>query len=381
MPNTYIRTVSGGENTNPAATEGIPLDSGTDSTWTQIANLHKNMTQGTTTQAGTIELATNAEALTGTDTARAMTPANVRAVLETIPDGTMFNGKISPTVSSNDLVLTLTTNSGGTPSSTDPVYIKINGTVRSVTSALSVTLADGTNWFDSGGSRYQTLSRDYFAYASWRASSSAVVLGHSPIPYATLYSDFNATSTNERYGAFSTAPASSDDVVVIGRFSATLSAGAGYTWTVPTYTSETLIQKPIYETRVLTWNPTYTNLTVGNGSVEGKYVVSDKEQKFYTKFIFGSTSSISGALTADLPFTIKSSGGIVSMPHAFIQILDSGTALYVGQAYAGTDQSVIQIRVLNASATYTTLTAISSTVPMTWATNDECDVQGWSFIK
>lgn len=81
MAEVNVKQVNGGENSNPAASEGILLDNGTTSTWTQIANLHKNMTQATATQAAVVELATDAEAITGTDTARAITPANLNAVL------------------------------------------------------------------------------------------------------------------------------------------------------------------------------------------------------------------------------------------------------------------------------------------------------------
>jgi hypothetical protein len=42
-----------------------------------LSNLHKALTQATDTQAGTVELATNAEALTNTDTVRAVTPAGL----------------------------------------------------------------------------------------------------------------------------------------------------------------------------------------------------------------------------------------------------------------------------------------------------------------
>jgi len=45
-------------------------------------------------------------------------------------------------------------------------------------------------------------------------------------------------------------------MVNIGRFAATLSAGAGYTWTVPTFTTTNLIQRPIFETRQLQFTPT-----------------------------------------------------------------------------------------------------------------------------
>jgi len=76
MANTYVR-IPGAENTNPAATEAIPLDSGTASGWTQIANLHKNMTTSTTAAAGVVELATDAEALAGVDSTRALTATNL----------------------------------------------------------------------------------------------------------------------------------------------------------------------------------------------------------------------------------------------------------------------------------------------------------------
>lgn len=45
-----------------------------------LSNLHKALTTATDSQAGTIELATNAETLTGTDTARAVTPDDLAYV-------------------------------------------------------------------------------------------------------------------------------------------------------------------------------------------------------------------------------------------------------------------------------------------------------------
>jgi hypothetical protein len=79
------------------------------------------------------------------------------------------------------------------------------------------------------------------------------VIGFSRIPHACSYDDFSATTTNEKYCAISTITNASatDYYENIGRFGATLSAGAGYTWTVPTFTAKNLIQRPIYETRFL----------------------------------------------------------------------------------------------------------------------------------
>jgi len=173
-------------------------------------------------------------------------------------EGVLINGKITVTVASGNITLAIKTAAGNDPSTLDKVIVKINGTNREITSALSVTVNAGANTFQAGSSELATQEVDYFAYVSWRVASNAVVLGFSRIPYARLYSDFSATATNEKYAAFSAAPASTDDVVVCGRFAATLSAAPGYTWTVPIYTNIDLIQRPIWETRWLNWKPTIT---------------------------------------------------------------------------------------------------------------------------
>lgn len=169
-----------------------------------------------------------------------------------LPEGFLLNGKIAVTVSSNNLTVAIKTLSGTDPSSTNPVQIRINGSMRSITSALSVTKNAGTNWCNAGSSELATKEIDYFVYLGYN-STDGVVLGFSRIPYGTQYSDFSTTTTNEKYCAISTITnaSSSDYYDVIGRFSATLSAGAGYTWSVPTFTASNLIQRPIYETRTL----------------------------------------------------------------------------------------------------------------------------------
>lgn len=179
-----------------------------------------------------------------------------------IGEGQMLNGKISVTVSANDLIVALKTIAGTDPSTTDPVYVRINGTVRKCTAALSKTLADGTNWFNAGGAELATKEVDYFVYLIWNTTPATdiVDLGFSRKPYFNVYSEASGTSTNESYLAFANAstPTSTDDMVNIGRFAATLSAGAGYTWTVPTFTNANLVQRPMFETRWLSYQPAYS---------------------------------------------------------------------------------------------------------------------------
>jgi hypothetical protein len=172
------------------------------------------------------------------------------------PEGFLINGKIVPSVASNNLTVALKGLDGNDPSATNPIYIRIGDTVHSITSALSVTKNAGTNWCNAGSTELATKEIDYFVYLGYNATDG-VVIGFSRIPYATEYSQFSTTSTNEKYCAISNIShaTSGDGYVVIGRFAATLSAGAGYTWSVPTFTSKNLIQRPIYETRTLAWTP------------------------------------------------------------------------------------------------------------------------------
>jgi len=156
-------------------------------------------------------------------------------------------------VTSNDLTVALKTLAGNDPSADDPVYIRIGtASIMKVTSALSVTKNAGTNWCNAGSTGLATKEIDYFTYLGYNATDG-VVIGFSRIPHGRIYSDFSTTTTDEKYCAISTISnaVGSNPYVVIGRFAATLSAGAGYTWTVPSFTALNLINRPIYETRWL----------------------------------------------------------------------------------------------------------------------------------
>lgn len=178
------------------------------------------------------------------------------------PEGFLINGKIVPSVASNNLTVAIKTLADTDPSASNPVYVRLNNVVRTITSALSVTKNAGTNWFNAGSAELATNSIDYFVYLGYNATDG-VVIGFARISYAKQYSAFSTTTTDEKYCAISTITnaATTDSYSVIGRFAATLSAGAGYTWSVPTFTPSNLIQQPIYETRILSFTPTFTGFS------------------------------------------------------------------------------------------------------------------------
>lgn len=232
----------------------------------------------------------------------------VNMLFQLIPrPGMMLNGKLSVTVSANDLIVALKTNAGTDPSTTDSVAININGTIRVVTAATSITLADATNWGNAGSAELATKEIDWFAYAVWDSNSSIVALSSSRIPYGRLVSDFSSTSTNEKYLGNYANFTSTDNLVNIGRFAATLSAGAGYTWTVPTFTGLNLIQEPCFETRRLSWTPAhsrtggaYTNAPTVSTA---EYQIINNRMMFYERHTQNATPGSSGSQTMTLPFS------------------------------------------------------------------------------
>lgn len=294
-----------------------------------------------TTVKGKVELATSAETITGTDTVRAVTPAGAAAAYQPLdsdltafsshptyittlninplfaPQGFLINGKISVTDTGSGITVAIKTLAGTDPSSSDHVYCRIGDTVRTISAALSVTKADGTNWCNAGSAELATKEIDYFVYLGYNATDG-VVIGFSRYPGANSYDDFSATTTNEKYCAISTITTASatDYYEVIGRFAATLSAGAGYTWSVPTYTAKNLIQRPIYETRWLTWAPVTTasagNFTTTSLNWAVYKIIGDTCH--INSSITGTTSSTPQSIRATIPFTANATFGQYLIP-------------------------------------------------------------------
>jgi hypothetical protein len=243
------------------------------------------------------------------------------------PEGFLINGKIVPSVANNDLTVALKGLDGNDPSATNPVYCRIGDTVHAITAALSVTKADGTNWFNAGSAELATKEIDYFVYLGYNATDG-VVIGFSRIPYATQYDQFSATTTNEKYCAISTISnaAAGDYYTVIGRFAATLSAGAGYTWSVPTFTSINLIQRPVFETRPIIYLPTVTGWTGANATTV-KYRIVGRSVIIDDLRLDGISNNAAFNLT--IPITPTSFGaGIYT--HKVCEVLDNGTWLDTG---------------------------------------------------
>jgi hypothetical protein len=225
------------------------------------------------------------------------------------PQGFLINGKLSVSVASNNLTVAIKTLAGADPSASDPVYCRIGNTVRSITAALSVTKNAGTNYFNSGSTELATNEIDYFAYLGYNATDG-VVLGFARIPYGRTYGSFNTTNTNETYCAISTitTASSTDEYELVGRFNATLSATASFNWSIPA--TSIVINRPIFETRWLTYTPTLHGSGGSAGTFAatygGKYKLSGNDFAIDITIKCTNVGSWSSAVQVKLPISTPS---------------------------------------------------------------------------
>ena len=115
------------------------------------------------------------------------------------------------------------------------------------------------------------------------------------------------------------------------------------------------------------YTPTWTNITIGNGTNNFAYKQIGKTIFVRGSFTFGSTSSISGVPAFTLPVTSISYPSNSTFGHVYIE--DNAVQAFHGfSLFAST--TTANMRVLGANGTYVSSVDPSSTVPFTWSTND-----------
>jgi hypothetical protein len=120
---------------------------------------------------------------------------------------------------------------------------------------------------------------------------------------------------------------------------------------------------PTLNGRWVNYSPTFVAITPGNGTTVARYSRIGNTIIGYVKFTLGSTSSVTGQVQIPLPFA--PSNGAVNYA---VQIGDVGTAAF--NAFGEVVGSNFYVYVSNTTTTYGNNAATSSTVPMTWTTND-----------
>lgn len=250
--------------------------------------------------------------------------------------------KIVPSVASNNLTVAVQDLDGNALSATTPLQTKLYDELVVIDSALSVTKNAGTNWANLGSSELATKEVDLFVYLIKETGASAgVKLGWSRIPYGTVVGDFSSTTTNEKYLAGPTNYNATDKVQNIGRFNATLSAGAGYTWSLPA--TSVIINIPIFHTRTLSWQPAFS--AVGGGSFSSVtttlalYQISNHWVKIQIH-LSGTVTGTVTAIGATAPFESLRIGSTLPIGNAKV----SGGVLGNAEMSAGTPDIILHIK-------------------------------------
>lgn len=123
-----------------------------------------------------------------------------------------------------------------------------------------------------------------------------------------------------------------------------------------------------------TYTPTLTNISLGNGTLSGKYFRAGRFIKFKLKLTFGSTTSVSGHMTVGLPVAYAED---VDVPEFAALLYDASASLqrFPGRVMAITTTTVA-VNAVKSDGTYLVETVTSSTVPFTWTTSDFLIVSG-----
>jgi hypothetical protein len=127
------------------------------------------------------------------------------------------------------------------------------------------------------------------------------------------------------------------------------------------------------------WSPTWTNLTINNGTQVAKYSQMGKRIQFYLSLTVGSTT----AFTATTPtFTLPVASIAAYAPVAFMPIgiagfndVSAGATVTLGNV-TWNSTTTGSITVTSAGGTYDTASGITSAVPFTFATGDTILLSG-----
>jgi hypothetical protein len=188
---------------------------------------------------------------------------------------------------------------------------------------------------------------------NWPAAlqALAVAVGDMPIPRFT-----DATARNSALGSTTN-----------GRFAYLTSTSQ---LTMCDGTGWIVIDEPTQS-----YTPTFTGITLGNGTVSGSYNRSGGRCFFTARFVLGTTSAVTGAMTVTTP-TVHAA----TRPGMLAgSMFDTSAGLEYPCGFTGEASAISTVKVyaLSASSSFVSISNPSSTVPFTWATTDEVNVTGW----
>lgn len=132
-----------------------------------------------------------------------------------------------------------------------------------------------------------------------------------------------------------------------------------------------------FDTGWTTWSPTWTGITVGNGTTTAQYCQIGKVVHYKISFLVGSTTTMTSIPNFTLPVTSATNiGTLGASPVGQVRFLDTGTVQFAGDVDPQST-TVCRVLVFQANANFVQLSGTNTTTPHTWANTDELNITGW----
>ena len=128
-------------------------------------------------------------------------------------------------------------------------------------------------------------------------------------------------------------------------------------------------------TGLLAWTsytPTFNNFTLGNGTISFAYSQLGKTVNVRGLITLGTTSSMGTNMDISLPVTASASAAGLVVGNAVLG--DTGTARYLAMTTLDTTTKIV-LFAINSAGTYASRTGLTSTVPFTWTSTDNVQIQ------
>ena len=122
-----------------------------------------------------------------------------------------------------------------------------------------------------------------------------------------------------------------------------------------------------------TWTPTYTRITIGNGTVVARYQQIGKTINFFWSLTWGSTTS-----TTNYPIVSAPVANFITATQYVIggaTLQDISGALYLGNVQMS-GSSGLYINSIGTAGNYADEGVLQTTLPVTWTTGDKWTISG-----
>ena len=120
------------------------------------------------------------------------------------------------------------------------------------------------------------------------------------------------------------------------------------------------------------WTPTWTYLTLGNGTVSALYARASRLITWKLKLTFGSTTSVSGGIRFELPVAAATG---VEFDNSFGTFVDASSSRHLAMSQF-ISTTVIQVNGMTVSGSNVIQIATTASVPFTWTTSDQIYFSG-----